>query len=98
MTRTITVLYGRSGDKRDIEADVRGPFAIHPSIAIEGWTLTHSPTGRALLCATSRAACVKARDELLAAKGNWKSTDPHIIARRHRDIGRRVREKYGHGR
>lgn len=32
----------------DLDAEVYGPFAVHPTVHHDGWTLTHVPTGIAL--------------------------------------------------
>lgn len=98
MTRTITIVAGTWGKKLDVRADVEGVFAIHKAIPADGdkWVLTHVPTGHVILFARTRAACVGARRELVKHGGDWRSKKPAVIAKRHRVIGRAVREKYGH--
>lgn len=84
----------------EIDADVEGPFAIHQTIPteLESWTLTHVPTGYAVLTNELRLPLVAARAELLMGGLDWSFTTPNGVTPAHKRIGKALREKYERGR
>lgn len=80
-TIAILIREGTSESFRDIEASIRGPFAVHhpppeePAFP-QSWTVTHCPTGRAVVkgLLTRRAALILV-ERMLAVKGFWYFTD-----------------------
>jgi len=92
-----TIRIKRAGYYDDIPADVDGPFAIHETIPLSlgGWTLTHIPSGYAVLTSVLHGQALACRAELLASGLNWSTIEaPADLTPAHRRIGRALREKY----
>ena len=92
-----TIRIKRAGCYDDIPADVDGPFAIHETIPLSlgGWTLTHIPSGYAVLTSVLHGQALACRAELLASGLDWASVAaPADLTPAHRRVGRALREKY----
>lgn len=80
----VTILWGTIGRTAaedvpraamTIGASLSGPFAIHRSIAGDGWSVTHVPTGREMVQAVTPGA---AREfvEAVATLTDWETVRP----------------------
>ena len=106
MTGTVAVALNPTyhGDRKtqDVDADVEVLWAVHRAVHISGdeadgdeWTLTHVPTGYAVLSFVPRTAALACRAELLASPLDWSLPNgPKSLTPEHKAAGRALREKY----
>lgn len=83
----VTILWGTIGrtaaedvprGTRTVAADLSGPFAIHRSIAGDGWSVTHVPTGYEIVEAVTPGAA-RAFVEAVAPLVDWETVRPGTL-------------------
>lgn len=85
-TITLTVRFGRD----EVEAEVVGALAIHRSVGVfdDSWTLTHVPTGCAIMMSFNRARLDVLRTRLQQL--DWSFTTPDAMPSRTRNEGVKI--------
>lgn len=100
MKQTITIAR-HGGIKDEIDADVDGQFAVHPTVPIlsdpdesNTWTVTHVPTGWLCVETEHESQARAARAEFMASGLDWSFTDPNALTTDHKRVGSRLKRKY----
>jgi hypothetical protein len=83
----------------EVEADLYGPFAVHPAAGQHDdeplFTLTHVPTGYAFLQCATKANAEACAQELNAGDLDWSAiAQPSDLSPEHRALGKAMRAKY----
>lgn len=87
-SREITIPVGYKDETRTFKADVKGVWAVHPSLTAERtWTITHVPTGLALKVGLRGEQLAKAIvDAILAKEPDLLTVKTESEIRNYRDV------------